>query len=66
MQVKWEDFEDLEITDVDPRDYPDFCDAFLDAGHNVVEDRAATEEELTALEKAYPEKINEMAYNSLI
>lgn len=49
MTVKWEDFGDIELTGVDSRDYPDFCDAYVESAWHIKEDREATEEELDAL-----------------
>lgn len=57
-------FEDYSIGDVDSKDYPDFCDAFLEMG--VYDGREMTEEECEWFTENYPEFINEQAYQSLI
>ena len=39
--------ENLEVEDIDTRDYPDFCDAYI--GYAEIDGREATEEELDEL-----------------
>ena len=53
---------DVEVDGVDTRDYPDFCDAYF-AGA-VYEDTGEelTDDELNELTDAYPEVVNEMAF----
>lgn len=58
------DMASLSVEDVDSRDYPDFCDAYLIGG--VYEDGTPlTDEEMDELGEKYPELVNEMAYDSL-
>lgn len=64
--MKIEEVEDLEVDGVDSRDYPDFCDAYIMRGIYIAENRELTEEECQYLTETYPEKVNEMAYESLI
>ena len=54
----------LEVEDVDPTDYPDFCDAFFSYGET--NGRELTEDELIKLGEDYPEVLGEMAHESLI
>jgi hypothetical protein len=61
-----EEVENLSVEDVDPRDYPDFCDAYFSEGWHIAENRELTEDELIQLGEDYPEVLNEMAYESLI
>ena len=62
MELKGRKVVDVEIEDVDPRDYPDFCDAhfsravFEDTGEEL------SDEEIEELNEAYPEVVNEMAF----
>ena len=57
-------FRILDVEDIDPRDYPDFCDAYcteaevLDNG----EWREATESELDIINNDYSETINEAIF----
>lgn len=55
----------IEIEGVDSRDYPDFCDAFIAYAEDE-NGNPLTEEELEILQEAYPEVVNELAYQSLI
>ena len=55
---------DLEVDGVDSGDYPDFCDAFFYSGF--YNGRELTDDELDKLAEDYPEKLNEMAHESLI
>lgn len=54
----------LEVEDVDPRDYPDFSDAFFSAG-NYEDGTPLTDEELIQLGEEYPEELFNRAYESL-
>ena len=53
---------DVQIDGVDTRDYPDFCDAYF--CYAVFKDtlEELTDEQLEQLTEAYPEVVNEMAY----
>ena len=62
--INIENITGLEVEDVDSKDYPDFCDAFFSYGE--LDGKELTEEELIQLGEAYPEILNEMAYESLI
>ena len=56
------DYRSLEMDGIDTRDYPDFCDAYF--SHAVFKDtlEELSDEELEQLTEAYPEVVNEMAY----
>ena len=47
MIPKTAKIENLEVEDIDTRDYPDFCDAYI--GYAEIDGREATEEELDEL-----------------
>jgi hypothetical protein len=58
------DMASLSVEDVNPRDYPDFCDAYMIGG--LYEDGTElTDEEMNELNDKYPDIVNEMAYASL-
>jgi hypothetical protein len=56
---------DVQVEDVDSRDYPDFCDAFF--AYAVFEDTCEplSDDDLELLNEVYPDVLNEMAYESL-
>lgn len=58
--------ENLEVEGIDTSDYPDFCDAYFSAGNWIKTGFELKEHELIALGDKYPEKLSEMAYQSLI
>lgn len=53
---------DVEIDGVDPRDYPDFCDAYFSYAVYADDGSELTEDDLFILGQLYPERLNEMAY----
>lgn len=65
MEIKGRVVEVDGVEDVDPRDYPDFCDAhfvgavFVDTGEEL------SEEEYEELNEKYADVLWEMAYESL-
>lgn len=64
LGIEWKDLENIEIDGVDPKDYPDFCDAFLSyAEHN---GRPLTEEELILIEEENPSEFFDAVYQTLI
>ena len=57
------------VSNVDPTDYPDFCDAFIVSADWVDTGHALTELELVELETKYPEAVNMAAadaYSSIL
>lgn len=68
-EFKLEDLDHWEIDGVDPKDFPDFCDAFLSfaiAFNRFGGPYELTEEECDYIQATYPEWINEQAFESLI
>ena len=63
-KYKPEDLDDYTIDGVDSKDYPDFCDAFIDWA--IVGNHELTEEECEYIQDTYPEWLNEQAFESLI
>lgn len=53
------------VEDVDPRDYPDFCDAHFVGAHFVDTGEELTDDEYDELDEKYADVLNEMAYESL-
>ena len=45
--IDYTKLENLEVEDIDPSDYPDFCDAYI--GGAEIDGRKATDEELDEL-----------------
>lgn len=54
----------LSVEGVDPRDYPDFCDAYL-VGGTYMDGTALTDDEMNDLCDKYADVVNEMAYDYL-
>jgi len=55
---------DVHVDGVDSRDYPDFCDAYFESA--CYEDGTPlTDAELEQLQDQYPERVSEMAFDSL-
>jgi len=53
----------FEVQDVDPRDYPDFCDAFIAYAEWEDTGEPLNEEDLNRLNEQYPELVNELAFS---
>ena len=47
MNINLKEVSDIEFEDVDPKDYPDFCDAFISSA--TYKGRKMTEKELDKL-----------------
>jgi len=56
--------EDIEIDGINPKDYPDFCDAFIESAS--YEGRKLTEEELIWIEDNYPDECYEVISGNAI
>ena len=54
----------LEVENVDPRDYPDFCDAYFSYAE-YADGTPLTDDELVELGDVAADTLNEMAYDSL-
>jgi hypothetical protein len=63
MKLNNRNVVDVEIENVDPRDYPDFCDAYF--CYAIWEDtkEELTDEELMQLTKECGDELNEMAHD---
>jgi hypothetical protein len=62
MKLNNRNVVDVEIEDVDPRDYPDFCDAYF--CYAIWEDtkEELTDDELIQLTNECGDELNEMAH----
>lgn len=65
MQLHGRKVVSVQVEDVDPRDYPDFCDAYFIYAEFEDTGEPLDEEDLDILNEKYPEIVNEMAYESL-
>lgn len=55
------DVGSLTLADVNPKDYPDFSDAFIEEGY--FEDGGQlSDQELEQVQDEYPELVNELAF----
>ena len=66
MELNGREVVNAEVTDVDGRDYPDFCDAHFCYAEYKDTGEALNDDEIEALCEAYPDVINEMAYEYYI
>lgn len=66
VRANIKDVENLQIDGVDSKDYPDFCDAFFCYATWCSNGVELTDEQLQWLSEDYPEKLNEMAFESLV
>lgn len=57
------DYTSLEIAGIDMRDYPDFCDAYIESGCTT-DGRSLTDEELDVLSEDY-ELVYELVINHI-
>jgi hypothetical protein len=66
MELNGRKVTDVEIDGVDPRDYPDFCDAYF--CHAVYADtlEELSDDELVELTEKNGDVVNEMAYEHYI
>ena len=65
-EIDIKDTEDLEVSGVDSRDYPDFVDAFFSAGYLKGREEPLTDEELDYLTNNYGEELNRAAHEHYI
>lgn len=64
ISINGKEVVDYYIEDVNPNDYPDFCDAHL-CGGVFLDGTPLTDAEMEQLNEKYPELVWEMAYESL-
>lgn len=64
LNGKQVDLGSFWVEDVDPRDYPDFCDAHL-VGATFEDGTPLTDDEMDELNDKYPEVVWDMAFQSL-
>jgi len=56
---------DLQLAGVDRRDYPDFCDAYIESAYWADTGEALTDEELEKFNDENGDLLNQMAHESL-
>ena len=66
MQLHGRTVEDLEIDGVDPRDYPDFSDAYIASARWADTGEPLGDQELDLLNEQYPEVVGELAYEQCV
>lgn len=59
MKITKEQIENIEIGGVDTKDYPDFCDAFIE--YCEIDGREANEDEVEWIQDNYPELVLDAA-----
>ena len=64
LHIKMSEVDNIVIEGVNSWDYPDFCDAFIASAD--YQNRNCTEQELEYIMEHYPERVNELAFQSLI
>ena len=66
LTLNGKDFEITYIADIDMRDYPDFCDAYIEEA-NILDDdgewRPATDAEIEQANDQFSSEINEMIHD---
>ena len=61
-QINW---RSVQVDGVDGRDYPDFCDAYFSYAE-YQDGTVLTDDELEELSESQADRLNEIAYESLI
>jgi maltose-binding protein MalE len=64
MELYGREVIDAQVDGVDFSDYPDFCDAYFSYALFADTGAMLLDHELEELTEAYPEVVNEMAYES--
>lgn len=58
------DLTDIEVTNIDLSDYPDFCDAYIETAYSEQLGRHLTEEEIAFITEASPGFVYETVYEA--
>lgn len=64
--LDWKDLDDIEIHNIDPRDYPDFANATVLKAWNNLEGRECTDEELDYINDNFSGDINEYIHTEIL
>lgn len=62
IKIDWKEVKDIKLAGIDTKDYPDFCDAFIESA--TYKNREATEEELEAMSDD-SEVVNKLIFDKL-
>lgn len=65
-KIPWDAAEDIEVAGVDPRDYPDFSDAYIESAVWADSGKPMSEDELEVLQDSNPEEFYDYVYQSMI
>jgi hypothetical protein len=66
MQFRGRKVVDIEVDGVDPRDYPDFCDAYVSRAFYDDTGEPLTESELEEFSEANSDVVGEIAFEQCI
>jgi hypothetical protein len=64
LPLQWEWFSNIMVVGVDTKDYPDFCDAYIEGATWRLNGTEATEEECIALREDCPDDFYEACLDS--
>ena len=63
--MNWDDVENVVVGGVVAEDYPDFCDAYFVSAFCIKTDKPLSDDEVEELTDRFPDKVNELAHESL-
>ena len=63
--MNFNDVENVVVCGVVAEDYPDFCDAYFAEAWCKRTGKKLTDDELEELQELFPDKVNELAHESL-
>ena len=63
MDIHERDLQNIELSGIDLKDYPDFCDAYI--SYCEIEDRVATDNELDYINENFDELINRLVHEEV-
>lgn len=64
MNITIDQIDNIEVAGVDPRDHPEYCDAYIESCD--IDGREATEEEIEWIEQNHYGLASEYAFESLL
>jgi hypothetical protein len=64
MDIYEDELNNIELSGVDPKDYPDFCDAYI--SYCEINERSATDNELDYINENFGDLINCMAQEQCV
>ena len=64
MDINEYELNNIEISGVDPKDHPDFCDAYI--SYCEINERSATDNELDYINENFGELISSLAFEECL